>query len=119
MPSTEDGRRSTRDDVEELQRFASTQLRKNQELEKKLEQAEKKGGNASWKRIPMPEKFTGEPTKLKGFLNDMRVYLEFNQGSFEQSMDKIMMAGMSLDGFAKDWFIPYSQDFLTHRDEAH
>ena len=119
MPSTEDGRRSTRDDVEELQRFASTQLRKNQELEKKLEQAEKKGGNASWKRIPMLEKFTGEPTKLKGFLNDMRVYLEFNQGSFEQSMDKIMMAGMSLDGFAKDWFIPYSQDFLTHRDEAH
>ena len=78
MPSTEDGRRSIRDDVEELQRFASTQLRKNQELEKKLEQAEKKGGNASWKRIPMLEKFTGEPTKLKGFLNDMRVYLEFN-----------------------------------------
>ena len=50
----------------------------------------------------MPEKFIKELTKIKGFLNDIRVYLEFNKESFIELIDKIIIAKISLNRFAKD-----------------
>ena len=65
-------------------------------------------------KIPLPKKFTGERSKLRSFLTSMELYLRYNEQTFPMPQDKIMSAGMNLDGEALDWFQPYMQDFMDY-----
>ena len=65
-------------------------------------------------KIPSPEKFSGERSKLRTFLTSMSLHLRFNSGIFQTQQDKVLAAGMFMKDEALEWFQPYMQDYLEH-----
>src|SRR5436309_7245618 len=69
---------------------------------------------AATTKISPPKKFDGTRGKLKTFLIGMEMYLRFNQSTFATEIDKVLAAGMHLEGEALEWFQPYMKDYFDN-----
>jgi len=65
------------------------------------------GIGASKIKLPSVERFTGEKSKLKGFLAQMSFKVTQEGAKLATPMDKVVYAGLFLSGRALEWFEPY------------
>ena len=63
-------------------------------------------------KVDPPEKFTGKPGRLRGWLTEMRIYLLYNNESLPGQSDKVLAASTCLGGSAFDWFEPRVREYL-------
>jgi hypothetical protein len=70
--------------------------------------------HAATTKVPLPKKFDGTRGKLKGFLTSMDLYLRFNKATFVTEQDRVLAAGMNMEGDALEWFQPYMNDYLEN-----
>lgn len=67
---------------------------------------------AATTKVNPPKKFDGTRSKLKGFLAGMDLYIRFNQNTFATEADKVLAAGMNMEGDAMEWMQPMITDYL-------
>jgi hypothetical protein len=72
--------------------------------------------HAATTKVSPLKKFNGTRHKLKGFLAGIDLYLRFNQSTFANDPDKILAAGINLEGDALEWMQPVITDYLDYRD---
>ena len=65
-------------------------------------------------RVPSPKRFDGKRGSLRSFFAALELYLRFNRGTYTTDQDKIMAAGMFMEGDAITWFGPLLQDYLEN-----
>ena len=65
-------------------------------------------------KVSPPEKFTGRSSNLKSWITQVRVYIAFNKGSFNEPEDQVMAASLLLGGEAASWFEPKVRDFIEN-----
>lgn len=63
-------------------------------------------------RVPTPKKFDGKRGVLKSYLASLDLFFRFNQGAYRTDQEKIMAAGMFMEGDAIVWFEPLLSDYL-------
>ena len=65
-------------------------------------------------KMETPQPFSGEKTKLKGFLVQLNLYLTFHAQRFASSTERVLYAITLLKGEALNWIEGFTQDYLTH-----
>lgn len=90
---------------------ANTIQQLQEQVEQLIQQAHVQRYAATTKVSP-PKRFDGTRGKLKGFLAGMDLYLRFNSSTFTTDQDKILAAGMNLEGDAMEWMQPLIEDHL-------
>lgn len=68
-------------------------------------------------RVPIPEPFGGERSKLKGFLVKCELYHGFNAHKFVDDLSKVLWTTTLLKGPAFDWMEPHVTDFMENKTE--
>src|SRR5690606_20238316 len=70
-------------------------------------------GEVSRLKIPEPDKFDGNRTKLRAYLTQMKEYLS-HYPQLKTGADQVRHAARYLTGPALDWFEPTLRDFLEN-----
>jgi hypothetical protein len=66
-------------------------------------------------KVPQPDAFGGERTKLKGFLIKCELYFGFNHHKFTSEVDKVLWTVTLLKGPAFDWMEAHVTDYMENR----
>ena len=88
--------------VGQLQAMVDQLTDNNQLLEERVN-----GIGAQKIKLPSIERFSGERSKLKGFLAQMRFKVIQESAKLATSMDQVVYEGLFLSGRALEWFEPY------------
>ena len=66
-------------------------------------------------KVPIPEPFDGNRTKLKSFLLKCDLYMGFNGYKFVNETDRILWVTTLLKGPAFDWMEPHVTDYIDNK----
>ncbi|KAH7292053.1 hypothetical protein KP509_29G049500 [Ceratopteris richardii] len=77
-------------------------------------------GGASEPKICMPEKFNGDRTKFRGFLQQVKLYIRMQPDRYPDDASKVGFIGTLLYGQALSWFAPILEKDMAvlHNYEA-
>jgi len=75
------------------------------------------GPAAGFRKINLPKKFDGTRGKLKSFLVGFDVYFRFYPQEFTNDVQRVMAAGMQMEGDALLWMEPKMQNYLDKENE--
>jgi hypothetical protein len=59
--------------------------------------------------IPLPSKFSGDRNATRGFLSQLESCFELQPDRFRSDRAKILTLGILLDGYAREWYAPFSE----------
>jgi hypothetical protein len=65
-------------------------------------------------KIPVPESYHGERSKLKGFLIQADLYLTFHGAHFSSDTERVLWVVTLLRGAALNWIEGYIQDYMKN-----
>jgi hypothetical protein len=65
-------------------------------------------------KVRVPDLFTGEPPKTRGFIAQLKLYFRFNQEQFPDNRTKVTFAASYMRGKAEEWFSGYLEDYLEN-----
>jgi Retrotransposon gag protein/Zinc knuckle len=68
-------------------------------------------------RYKAPEAFTGERSKLQGFVLQLRLYMKFNEERFRSDTEKVLWATTLLEGKAHQWIEGFLEDYLKNTNK--
>lgn len=66
-------------------------------------------------KVPTPDTFSGERTKLKAFLAQTELFIGFNSTRFVNETEKVLWAATLLRGPAFNWIEAFLADYLENR----
>src|SRR5438874_412000 len=75
--------------------------------------AEKDSTRQKTVKVSTPDTFHGEREKLKPFLAQVELYMQFNSGLFSDEENKVLFAASYLRGTAFNWFQPFQTTYLS------
>ena len=95
--------------LQQLAQICQQLQRDNQELRERLtsnESASSSGRKVSEPKICLPEKFDGTRSKLRGFLNQIRLVIQLHSHRYPTDREQVGLVGSLLSGSALSWFAP-------------
>ena len=95
--------------LQQLAQLCQQLQQDNQELRERLtsnEAASSSGKKWSEPKICLPEKFDGTRSKLRGFLNQIRLVIQLHSHRYPTDREQVGLVGSLLSGSALSWFAP-------------
>ena len=68
-------------------------------------------------KIAVPKAFSGDRTKLKGFLIQVNLYLNFHKDRFTSDTERVLWVTTLLEGPALDWIKGAMTDYMTNSNK--
>ena len=68
-------------------------------------------------KVPTPEPFNGDRSKLKSFLVKCELYFGFNHHKFTRELERVLWATTLLRGPAFDWMEAHVTDYMDNKGD--
>src|SRR5947207_134221 len=96
-------------------RAVNTNLRQLTNVVETSVAAEKDSARQKTVKVSTPDTFNGQREKLKPFLAQVELYMQFNSGLFTDDENKVLFAASYLRGAAFNWFQPFQTTYLSKK----